>query len=260
MKRIRVIPILGIQNGNLVKTVRFKNPNYLGDPINAIRIYNEKEVDEIGVLDIRLSLEKKEPNYQLIEEMAGECFMPLSYGGGISTLDIAKKVFDLGVEKLIFNSATMEDFNLINDVSGLYGEQSVVVCIDVKKTWLGKQKVSFFSASKKSEKDIENFAQELADNGAGELIIHSVDKDGSFSGYDLDMICKISTAVSLPTIALGGARNIEDFVNAVEVGKASAVAASSMFNYKNQDIKSILINYPSQNMLVDQFYSKLSGL
>ena len=258
MKRIRVIPILGIQNGNLVKTVLFKGANYLGDPINAIRIYNEKEVDEIGVVDIRSSIENKEPNYRLIEEMAGECFMPLSYGGGITTLDIAKKVFDLGVEKLIFNSATMEDFKLIKEVSGLYGDQSTVVSVDVKKTWLGKQKVAFYSGSKNIQKDVVVFAKELAESGAGELIIHSVDNDGTFSGYDLDIISTISTSVSLPTIALGGARNIKDFLNAVEIGKASAVAASSMFSYKNQDFKSILINYPSQNELIDQFYSKLS--
>ncbi len=257
MKRVRVIPVLGLEDGSLVKTINFKNPNYLGDPINAIKIYNDKEVDEIAVVDIRASQQGKEPNYTLINEMAGECFMPMSYGGGIKTFDSAKKVFDQGVEKLIFNTSCIESRSLLTDVAKLFGEQSTVASIDIKKSWLGKKGAVVLSGTKSVKKDLASFAKELVESGVGEIVVNSVVRDGSFNGYDLDAIKVISEAVSVPVIALGGARNISDFVAAVKEGKASAVAASSMFAYKNQDTNSILINYPSQEELISNFYNKI---
>lgn len=256
MKRVRVIPVLLIKGNGLYKTIRFKAPNYIGDPINAIKIFNSKEVDEIIVLDINASKEGTKPNYKLVEEMASECFMPLGYGGGIKTLDDAKRIFNAGVEKVILNSIVNYNPELIGSIASLYGSQSVVVSIDVKKSFFGKKYVYVSSGSVCTNKVPLDFAIESVNRGAGELIIQSIDRDGKRNGYDIDLIKEISSKVNIPVVACGGANSVNDFYAAVKDGGASAVAAGSMFVYKGS-IKSILINYPDQKALIENLYSKL---
>lgn len=256
MRRIRVIPVLGIDRGKLVKTIAFKNPNYIGDPLNAIKIFNDKEVDELVIADIRASKNGTEPDYSLIGDMAGECFMPLAYGGGIRTADQAKRIFDLGVEKVVIGSAFLQQPELIGQLAARYGAQSVVVCIDVDKGLLGKWKVRSVSGNQKHDATPEEMARRAAEAGAGEIVIHAIHKDGSMSGYDLPLIKSVSAAVGIPVVPLGGARGTADFLEAVQAG-ASAVAASSTFVYNRNDIRSILINYPSQKTLSAELFSKV---
>jgi len=254
VKRIRIIPVLTIQGRKLVKTVQFKKPNYIGDPINAIKIFNDKEVDEIAIVDITASEEKKEPNYNLIEEMASECFMPLAYGGGISNFMQAQKIFALGVEKIILNTSLQYQSNLIHDIAAVYGNQSVVVCLDIRKNIFGKRELYFSSGSVKSKRPYMELVQEYVKAGAGEVIVHDIDRDGTFSGYNVDLISEIAEKISVPVIALGGANSVQDINNAVLNGRASAAACGSLFIYKNNDPKSILINYPSQEVLEKEVY------
>jgi cyclase len=249
-KRIRVIPVLSIDNGQLVKTIKFKNPNYLGDPINAIKILNDKSVDEVAVVDIRASYRNKEPDYNLIAEMAGECFMPLAYGGGVTTFAMAKKIFELGVEKIIINTANQNDFSLVKEIAATYGDQSVVGSLDIGESFFKKKQLKFNSGTQKSKAEIVDFAVEMTQNGVGEILINSIDRDGTFKGYDVDLIREIAQKVSVPVVAYGGASSISDFVEVVSKGKASAVAASSMFVYKNNNTESILNIYTKQTQLI----------
>lgn len=255
MRRIRVIPVLTLQNEKLVKTIRFKNPNYIGDPINAVKIFNEKEVDEIVILDITATKEKRTPNYKKIEEIAEEAFMPFAYGGGINSLTQIEKLFKLGIEKVVINSALSTNLNLITQAANIFGSQSIVASIDVKKDWLGKQQAYTVSGSKKVKTPLLAFVQQIEESGAGELFINSIDLDGTFSGYDYSLISKISEVSSLPLVICGGAKQASDFLTAVQHG-ASAVAASSMFVYQGAQ-KGILISYPSQEKLVAEVYQHI---
>jgi cyclase len=257
MRRIRVIPVLTIQGRKLVKTVQFKKPNYIGDPINAIKIFNDKEVDEIAIVDISASKDQKEPNYTLIEEMAGECFMPLAYGGGIRTFEQARKIFSLGVEKVILNTALQSDLALIGKIASVYGNQSVVVCIDIKKNLFGKKDLYYQSGSIKSKIPYLQLINEAVAAGAGEVIVHDIDREGTFSGYNYELIAEIAENITVPVIALGGGSSIEDMRQVISRGKASAIAAGSFFIYKNNDVKSILINYPSQEILEKEIFTQI---
>ena len=257
MRRVRVIPVLTVIGRKLVKTVRFKKPNYLGDPINAIKIFNDKEVDEIIVLDIGLSKKiNKVIQFDLIEEMGSECFMPLAYGGGIKHFDDAKRVFELGVEKVILNSCLSENCALITKIAETYGSQSVVVSIDVRKTLFNKRKLAFESGKRTIKTDITKFIEAIEAHGAGEILIQSIDKDGTFQGYDLELCKKVAEGTSLPVIACGGASSIDDFLESIRYSGCSAVAAASLFGYSNLDTRSILINYPSQDDLTNKLFSK----
>jgi imidazole glycerol-phosphate synthase subunit HisF len=244
--RRRFIPVLTIEGPSprLVKTVKFKKPNYLGDPINAIKIFNDKMVDEIVILDISASRQGREPNFELIYEMAGECFSPLGYGGGITNFEQVKKLFKLGVEKIILNSATPNGEQLIRDSAELFGSQSVVACIDVRKKLFGPVKPHFFSATKSGSEDVIDWAHKLVSWGVGELIVQDVDRDGTFEGLNHALIKEVAEAVNVPVIACGGARSLEDMELAITSSEASGVAAGSLFVYRNNDPKSILINYP----------------
>jgi cyclase len=226
----------------LVKTVKFKNPNYIGDPLNAIKIFNEKKVDELIILDIEASRQNKEPSYKLIYEMAGEAFMPLGYGGGIKTLDQAKKIFALGIEKVVLNSVLLENPNLITQIANIYGAQSVVLSLDYKKNILGKLRPHFYSGKEYMKKDINTFALEMIDLGIGEIILQDIEKDGTFGGYNLEMISELKN-LSIPIVAMGGCNSVSNMKEAVKSG-ANAIAAGSLFVYRNNDPKSILINYP----------------
>ena len=255
MRRVRVIPVLTLDNEKLVKTIKFKKPNYIGDPINAVKIFNEKEVDEIVILDITATKENREPNYTKIEEIASEAFMPFAYGGGITTLDQIERLFKLGIEKVVFNSSIENNFNLLTEASKIYGSQSIVASIDLKKNLFGKYQIMKNSGSKKVRDTIENYIKKIEDHGAGEIFVNSIDRDGTFDDYDYDIISLVSSLTNLPVVSCGGANSTSCFTKAIKSG-SSAVGAGSFFIYASSK-KGILINYPSQEVLHDVVFSKL---
>ena len=248
MLETRVIPCLLLRDSGLVKTEKFKNPKYLGDPINIVRIFNEKEVDEIAFLDITATPKKKPPSFNKIECIAGECFMPLSYGGGIRSLEDIKKILSSGVEKVIINSYAIENPSFINNASKVFGSQSIVVSIDVKKDLFGKYKVFSHSGEKNTNLDPVKHAIRMNEMGAGELLLNSIDRDGTMQGYNIDLVRKVSDAVTIPVIACGGAGRVTDFGEVVRKGRASAVAAGSMFVFQGRH-RAVLISYPTYNEL-----------
>ena len=256
MHRIRVIPVLLLHKGGLVKSVRFKDYVYVGDPINAVKIFNEKEIDEIVILDIDATRNKRGPNFRQIEEIAGEAFIPLAYGGGITSMDEVKKLFFLGVEKVILNNAAAKNPKLITEAASLVGSQSVVVSIDVKKSLFGKYKVYTENGTQQVSSDPVAFAKQMQDAGAGEVFVNVIDRDGTFKGYDVEIIKSITSALSIPVIACGGAGSVADFRLAATEGGASAVAAGSFFVFQRPH-KAVLISYPGQNELKENLYSYL---
>ena len=254
MRRIRVIPVLLLKDQKLVKSVKFRNHTYIGDPMNAVRIFNEKEIDEIIILDIDASREGRGPDITRIREIAEEAFIPLAYGGGIDSIDQVGKIFHNGVEKVIFNTRAIHNPELITETARMVGSQSVVVSIDIKKDWLGRTSVWEANGSKKTALDPVTFAKKMVDAGAGEIFLNDIDRDGTFSGYNTAFIGAVSRAVSVPVIACGGAGSLEDFVQAVEAG-ASAVAAGSMFVFQRPH-KAVLISYPAAGDLVEQVFNR----
>jgi cyclase len=247
----RVIPALLLRNDGLVKTRKFKNPKYVGDPINAIRIFNEKEVDELMVLDISASKDRREPNYALIKEFAGECFIPLAYGGGVATVEQAARLFDLGIEKVCLQTAALSAPALITSLAERFGSQSVVVSIDVKRNWLGKPRL--FSASEGNLR-VEPWlmmTKRLVDAGAGEVLLNAVDKDGTLEGPDLELVRIAAAALPVPLIALGGIASLADIKTAVDAG-ASAVAAGAYFVFHGPH-RAVLISYPNYSELENLF-------
>jgi len=257
MRRIRVIPVLLIKNGGLVKSIKFKNHNYIGDPINAVKIFNEKEVDEIVILDIDASKNNREPNIGMIEEIASEAFMPLAYGGGITKVEQVKTLIHAGVEKVVLNTAALKNPDLISQSAKIAGNQSVVVSVDVKKNLFGKYQIYSETINSASKMNLVDFIRKMEDSGAGEIFLNSVDRDGTYKGYDIELINQVANITNIPVIASGGASTVDDFRLAVSEGKASAVAAGSMFVYHG-NLRGILINYPTQQMLVEKFYSKIT--
>ncbi|HVE61545.1 MAG TPA: AglZ/HisF2 family acetamidino modification protein [Chitinophagaceae bacterium] len=243
MRRVRIIPVLLLNKGGLYKTIKFKNPKYVGDPINAVKIFNEKEADELLLLDYKASVENRKPDYTKIKEIAEEAFMPMAYGGGIKNLEDAKKVFDCGFEKIVLNSILFENISLIEQVANIYGSQSVVGCIDVKKNIFGKYYVYSFSGTKNTSKEPLKWAKEIESKGVGEIILNSIDNDGTWNGYLFDLIKEVAHKINVPMIACGGAGSEEDFRKAVAAG-ASAVAAGSMFVFQKKEM-GVLISFPS---------------
>jgi imidazole glycerol-phosphate synthase subunit HisF len=255
MIRIRVIPVLLISKGGLVKSIRFKNYQYVGDPINAVKIFNEKEIDEIVILDVDATREGRGPNMHQVKEIAGEAFIPLAYGGGISKIDEIKEMFYLGVEKVILNCQAIKNPGLINNAAKLVGSQSVVISIDVKKNFLGKYRVFIRNGTENTGIDPVVFALKMQEEGAGEIFLNSIDKDGMYSGYDLELVKKVSDFLTIPLIICGGASSVDDFRPAIQHG-ASAVAAGSLFVFQRPH-KAVLISYPSQVILQEKLYSSL---
>lgn len=251
MLKNRVIPCLLLRNGGLVKTLKFADPKYVGDPINAIRIFNDKEVDELMVLDITASKDKKEPNYDLIEQFASECFMPLCYGGGIKTVEQARKIFALGVEKVCIQTSVLEDLSLITQCAEQFGNQSILVSIDVKKDWLGKAKLYSAAIGKTISKPWTEFLQEAVKAGAGEIVLNAVDRDGTLKGMDIDLIKQASKSISVPLVAVGGAGSLQDIKAAVDAG-ASAVSAGAFFVFQGPH-RAVLITYPRYKELEQLF-------
>lgn len=239
----RIIPCLLLRGHGLVKTRKFKDPVYLGDPINAVRIFNDKEVDELVLLDIDASKEGREPNYEIAAEIAGECFMPIAYGGGIRTLDQARRLIRCGVEKVVINTAATESYDVIRDTAQVFGRQAVVGAIDVRKMLLGGYRIVTKSASAEVKVPLDEHVQGLIEAGAGEIFLNSVDRDGTMDGYDLQLIRRVAEQVSVPLIACGGAGTVDHLAAAVNEGGASAVAAGSMFVFHGR-LRAVLINYP----------------
>jgi len=247
MLRYRVIPVLLLKNNGLVKTTKFKNPIYLGDPINAVKIFNEKEVDELIILDITATNEKREPNYKKIEEIVSEAFMPIGYGGGVNKLEYIEKLFKLGVEKVILNTAAQINTELIKQATQIFGNQSIVIAIDIKKDNWNNYKIYTHSGKIKQKSNLIKYLGLVEAAGAGEILINSIDQDGTMKGYDIELIKQVSENVSVPVIASGGAGDIKDFSKAIKVG-ASAVAAGAMFVFQGI-YRAVLISYPKYEEL-----------
>ena len=254
MLHVRAIPILLLRNRGLVKTVQFGKSKYIGDPINAVKLFNDKEVDELVFLDIDASKEGRKPDFEFIQAIASECFMPLGYGGGITTMNDISTLFSLGVEKVIINSNVLTNLNLIKEASSIYGNQSIVVSVDVQKNLFGKYQMFSHAKIKHRHIDLFQFVKDAQDAGAGEIIVNSVDKDGMMSGYDLKLIQRLSSSLSVPLVAAGGAGNLNHFREAVDAG-ASAVAAGSLFIYHGPH-RAVLINYPGYKELKNIFQNK----
>jgi cyclase len=247
MGRPRVIPCLLLSGRRLVKTVQFAAPKYLGDPVNTLRIFNEKEVDELLLLDIEASKQKRGPNYELMAELVSECFMPLAYGGGIASIDQVERLLAIGVEKVAVNSAFFSAPALIGEVARRFGSQCMVVSIDVKKTLLGKLQTFSHSGHKAEPRDPVEAARRAESLGAGEIFLNAVDRDGSMQGYDVALIERVAAAVQIPVIACGSAGATADFQAAIRAG-ASAVAAGSRFVFQGPH-RAVLISYLSPQEL-----------
>jgi len=240
----RIIPCLLLKDGGLVKTVNFKSPTYIGDPVNAVKIFNEKEADELILLDIDATTNHFEPNYKLISKIATECRMPLCYGGGIKNVEQAKKIIGLGVEKLAISSGVLDNGKMINDIASAVGSQSVSVVLDVKKKLFDEYEVYTHNGSKRRKKNLFDLISRIEDMGAGEIVINSIDNDGSMKGYDLDLAKKIRQITNIQLSISGGAGSLDDIkVLIKECGIIGAIAGS-LFVFKGR-FRAVLINYPS---------------
>lgn len=247
MLQKRIIPCLLLKGEGLVKTRKFKKPKYVGDPINAIRIFNDKEVDELILLDIDATKLSKEPNYKLLEEIAGECFMPLCYGGGINSVEQAHRIFSLGIEKICIQTAALNDLSIISDISSRFGSQSVAVSIDIKRNWLGKKKIYSSTKNKYQNQNLKTFITDLINAGAGEIILNSIDLDGTLSGMDIDLIREVCEFTPVPLVALGGLDSLNSIKEASDAG-ASGIAAGSFFVFHGPH-RAVLITYPNYSDL-----------
>jgi len=244
MLRSRIIPCLLVKENGLVKTVKFKNPKYVVDPINAVRIFNEKQVDELIILDIDATSNGKEPDLKMIENCATECRMPLCYGGGVKTADQAKKIFSLGVEKIAISSSAVLNPLLIKEISDSIGSQSVAVVVDLKKNIFGNYEIFIENGKKLIKKNFLAFIEECEINGAGEIIINNIDLEGTMKGYDISLVEKVRKITSLPLTIIGGAGNFNHITKLIDKFKIIGASAGSLFVFKGK-YKAVLINYPS---------------
>lgn len=256
MRRIRVIPILLLEDKNLIKTQEFKNPVYLGDPINAVKIFNDKGADELVLLDIKASKQGGKPNFDYIQEIISESFMPLCYGGGIQTFQDAEKLLKMGIEKVSLNYGFHENPNLIRQIADTFGSQACVVSIDYNKTFLGAYHTYTLNGKVKTKYNLLDAAKYAEDCGAGEILLTSIARESQMKGYDIDILKKVASVVTIPVIANGGAGSISDFKDAIVHGNASAVAAGSFFVFHGK-LRGVLIQYPSQNDLKTNLFSKI---
>ena len=247
MLRPRIIPCLLVHQGGLVKTIEFKTPKYVGDPINAVKIFNEKEADELVVLDIDATVNGAEPDYRMIESLAAECRMPLCYGGGVRTPEQAKKIIGLGVEKVAISAAAVEDSSLISRIAEAVGRQSVVVVLDVrKKNGLFAKDYEVFTRNGKQGEKLDPFilARRVEEAGAGEIIINSIDRDGQMNGYDLDLARRMRKDLRIPLTFLGGAGSHQDIEALIGACGVIGASAGSLFVFKGP-YRAVLINYPN---------------
>lgn len=250
----RVIPCLLLRKSGLYKTVQFKDPKYVGDPINAVRIFNEKEVDELIFLDIEASVAARPPDLAMLRAIAGECFMPLCYGGGVRSLSDFEKILKVGVEKVSVNSALVECPEVVKEAARIHGSSTIVAGIDFRRTMFGKLTTWIRSGTVNTGRALVDLAKQAEDLGVGEILLNSIDRDGTMKGYDLEAVRAVTDAVRVPVIACGGAGGLPDFRAAIHDGKASAVAAGSYFVFVGRH-RAVLITYPSQ----EQLRNELSG-
>lgn len=250
--RPRVIPCLLVDQGGLVKTTRFGSPKYVGDPINAVRIFNDKEVDELILLDIGATRRRRGIDFKLLGEIVSEGFMPVAYGGGVTSIEDAARLFHLGVEKVIFCSAAARQPELVKSASKRFGSQSVLVTIDVKRNFFGSPVIYTEGGRKKAGIKFSDFLRRMVEAGAGEIILNSIDRDGMRNGYDLALLKEASAAVPVPVVALGGAGSLEDLKAASQAGGASALAAGSLFVFHGPN-RAVLLQYPGYKKLDELF-------
>jgi cyclase len=255
MLQTRVIPVLLFKNKGLFKTIKFKKSRYLGDPLNIIKIFNEKEVDELIFLDIDASKKGLEPDYQLIKDFASECFMPVCYGGGITNIEQIQKIFTLGIEKISINHMALKDSTLIKKAVEIYGSQSITVSIDIKKSLLGEYKIYNHVTKKKLKISFLDYIKHIQELGIGEVLINNVDLDGTQQGYDINLLKQVVDNTTIPVIACGGAAQLEDFKLAKEQANISAVGAGSFFVFQGKH-NAVLVTYPTYQELEKLFGEK----
>lgn len=236
--------------------MKFKDYKYVGDPINVVKIFNEKEVDEIVVVDIDATRERRGPDIKKIADIASEAFMPMAYGGGITSLDQVKKLFYNGIEKIILNKSAFDNPGLISEVANLFGTQSIVVSIDVRKHFIKGERVYTENGKKDTGLKPVEFAKRMETAGAGELLLNNIDRDGTFAGYDIALLKQVTKAVQIPVVSCGGAGSIADFEIAIKEGGASAVAAGSYFIFQRPH-NAVLITYPSQEILEKELFTRI---
>ncbi len=241
------MPCLLLSETGLVKTVRFDKPNYVGDPLNVINIFNRLDVDELILLDIDASVSGQPPRFDIIKEVAGHCTAPLTYGGGIRDVDEIGRIFEIGVEKVVIGSAAARDPSFVTKAADRYGSQAIIVSIDVKKNWLGRYGVYAEHGRRALHVNPVAYAQSVAERGAGEILLHSIDRDGVMNGFDVELVRSVADVVSVPVIACGGASKRQDLAAAVGAG-ASAAAAGSIFVYQGME-RGVLINFPTRTQL-----------
>jgi len=254
----RIIPCLLVHNKGLVKTIKFKDPKYVGDPINAVKIFNEKETDELMVLDIDATRENREPDYKMIENLARECRMPLCYGGGIKTAEQAQRIFNLGVEKIAISSIAIENQKVIKEIASQVGNQSVVVVLDVKKKLFGGYDVYTHNGKNKSKVDLIKFVEEIQELGIGEIVLNSIDHDGEMKGYDFHLIEMLRPLIHVPLTVLGGAGSLDDVGQLIKKYGIIGASAGSLFVFKGK-YRAVLISYPNEdekNTLIKHNYAK----
>jgi len=243
MLKQRIIPLLQLLDNSLVKTTKFKRPRYIGDPTNTVRIFNELEVDELSIVDIKASIKNFQPNFDLLSKISKESFMPLSYGGGIKDVRTALKIIKLGYEKIILNSSILENVNLITEISKEIGNQSLIVSVDIKKNFLGKYIIYGKSGSKKYNIDFLKYLQMVEEMGAGEILVTSIDLEGTWLGLDIELVNKIVNRINIPLIVNGGVRSSKEIKELFSKTNASAVAVGSTVVFQKKDM-GVLINYP----------------
>ena len=246
--RPRIIPALLIKGDGLVKGINYKNHIYIGDPINALKTFNEKEVDELLFLDITASSEKRLLDTELVKKLADECYMPFTVGGGITNINQIRSILRAGAEKVSINTAMFDNLQLIKEASEEFGSQAIVASVDYRYGWFGKRKVAFMNGKLTKNLDLIEWIKEIEEMGAGELILNSIDNDGMMEGYDLNLLKKVTSIVKIPVIASCGAGNLSHIKEALTVGGVSAIAAGSMFVFYGGK-KGILINYPDAKEL-----------
>lgn len=246
--RTRIIPCLLLQGDSLVKTVKFGNPQYVGDPINTVRIFNELEVDELMLLDISCARSRAEPNMPLLAQIANECFMPMSYGGGVRTIEHVTQILRIGFEKVAINTAALEDEAFGRQAADKFGAQSIIFSIDVKKSMWGRYSVRGRGGSRKTGLSPVDWACKAQALGAGELLLTSIDREGTWSGFDIDLLSSVTQAVSVPVIASGGAGKVGHIAAAINTGGASAVALGSMVVFQSKGL-GVLVNFPDKEQI-----------
>jgi cyclase len=256
MYRPRIIPVLLLKNKGLVKSVKFKNHRYIGDPINAVRIFNELKADEIAFIDILATKEKRTLSVNFVKGVGEEANMPFSVGGGIRTLEDIRKIIEAGAEKVILNTIAGENPGFITEAADAFGSSTITVCIDVKKDFFGKEKVWIRAGTKSLNSSPVQYAQQMEDSGAGELIVQSVERDGTMEGYDINLIKKVAESVTIPVVSLGGAGKWEHIIELNSEISLNGIAAGSLFIYHGER-NAVLVNYPEREKILHLFKQNL---